>query len=304
MPNLPSIPLYSSIDEYNFKIGIPPPRYPDFDVRDFADNMKTVRLQMPPFRIPFYQIALLESGGGEVGADGEAYDLKRFTLFCTPPNQILYWDVSQDWRGYYLSVDESFYTVRLDGYHQLYDLPYFQQYKGGVHLEEKEAKMMLRIMSQINQEYAHTTPYSIPVMKSLLSTVFSYAIRFYERESADQSQRSSSESLGARFRQAVHHQLSALVLNVGEGQKSISEYADLLSVTLSHLSETIKSELGQTPTEYINEQLIKEAQKLLRSTDLQIKEVAYLLGFSDTSYFSRLFRKRTGQTPAQYRTAA
>jgi len=259
---------------------------------------------MPPFRIPFYQIALLESGKGEVGADGEKYDLGQFTLFCTRPNQILYWDVSQDWKGYYVSIDESFYTVRLDGYRQLFDLPYFQSYLPGVRLKNEEAEMMLTIMSQMNQEYTNPTPYSIPVMKSLLSTVFSYAIRFYERVVWEETEKASTESLGVRFKYIVHQHISALVLNVGKGQHSISEYADELNVSLSHLSETVKAELGLTPTDYINEQLIKESQKLLRSTQLQVKEIAYLLGFNDTSYFGRLFKKLTGNTPAKYRTSS
>lgn len=259
---------------------------------------------MPPFRIPFYQIALLESGAGEVGSGGKKYDLGNYTLFCTQPNQILYWNVSQNWKGYYISVDESFYTVRLDGFRQLFDLPYFRSYQPGVHLRNEEADLMLGIMSQMHHEYNNPTPYNIPVIKSLLSTVFSYAVRFYERTIEEQTKSASSESLGARFKQLVHHQLTALTLNVSGGQQSISDYADQLSVTLGHLSETVKAELGVTPTDYINEQLIKESQKLLRSTKLQIKEIAYLLDFHDTSYFGRLFKKVTGSTPAKYRSKA
>ncbi|MEM6736138.1 MAG: helix-turn-helix transcriptional regulator [Bacteroidota bacterium] len=304
MPSLLSIPLFSSIDEYNFKIGIPPPRYSDLDVRDFEDNMKTVRLKMSPFRISFYQISLLESGSGEVGANGQKYDLSRFTLFCNQPNQILYWDVSPDWKGYYISVDESFYTVRLDGFNQLFDLPFFKGYRPGIHLQKDEAEMMLGIISKIHQEYTSPTPYSIPIMKSLLNTIFSYSIRFHQRAYTDQIAKNSLDTLGNRFKEAVHHYLSGRILNVGGATKSISDYADGLNVTLGHLSETIKKELGQTPTDYINEQVIKESQKLLRSTNLQIKEIAYLTGFKDTSYFGRLFKKRIGQTPAQYRTKA
>lgn len=301
MSSLPSIPLFSSIDEYNFKIGISAPRYGDFDIRDFEDNMKTVRLQMPPFRIPFFQVALVESGSGAVMADGNTYDLDKFTLFFTQPNQILYWDVSRDWKGYYLNIDESFYTVRLDGYSRLYDFPFFKSYRPGIHLECQEAEMMLEIMSRIDDEYSNPTPYNLPIIKSLLSTVLSYCIRFHERAFHDETSKNNADSLSERFKKAVHHHLSELVLNLATESKSISDYADDLAVTASHLSETIKKELGQTPTDYVNDQLVKEAQKLLRSTNLQIKEIAYLLQFKDTSYFGRLFRKISGQTPAQYR---
>ena len=256
---------------------------------------------MPPFRIPFFQVALVESGSGEVHADGVKYDLDKFTLFFNQPNQILYWDVSNDWKGYYLNIDESFYTVRLDGYLRLYDFPFFKTYRSDIHLERTEAEMMLEIMAKIDDEYTNPTPYTIPIIKSLISTVLSYSIRFHERAFHDEKVQKNADSLGVRFKNAVHGHLNKLILNLGAEAKSVSEYSDELAVTPSHLSETIKKELGQTPTDYINERTIKEAQKLLRSTDLQIKEIAYLLKFKDTSYFGRLFRKTSGQTPAQYR---
>lgn len=78
---LSAIPLYRTIDEYNLNINIPLPRYPDFDVRDFEQNMETVRLEMPSFRHNFYQVALLESGGGTVTSAGQAFDLDNFTIF-------------------------------------------------------------------------------------------------------------------------------------------------------------------------------------------------------------------------------
>ncbi len=299
--SLPSIPLFSSIDEYNLKIGITAPRYQDFDIRDFEDNMKTVRLKMPPFRIPFFQVALVESGSGEVVADGNKYNLDRFTLFFNQPSQILYWNVSNDWKGFYLNIDESFYTVRLDGYTRLHDFPFFKKYRSGIHLQREEAEMMLEMMSKINDEYTNPTPYNLPIIKSLLSTVFSYCIRFYDRAYQDEVSKGNSESIGEKFKNVVNNHLNELVLNLATESKSVSSFSDELAITTSHLSETIKKELGQTPTDYINAQIVKEAQKLLRSTDLQIKEIAYLLKFKDTSYFGRMFRKVSGLTPAQYR---
>ena len=255
--------MYSSIDEYNFKIGISPPRYKDFDIRDFEDNMKTVRLNMPPFRIPFFQVALVESGSGEVVADGNPYELDKFTLFFNQPNQILYWNVSDDWKGYYLNIDESFYTVRIDGYNQLYDLPFFKAYRSGIHLQPEEAEMMLEIMAKINTEYINPTPYNLPIIKSLLSTVFSYSIRFHERAYHDEVSRKNTDSLGERFKHAVHTHLNELVLNLAPEAKPISSYADDLAVTSSHLSETVRKELGQTPTDYINGRIVKRSAKAI-----------------------------------------
>ena len=52
---------------------------------------------------------------------------------------------------------------------------------------------------------------------------------------------------------------------------------------------------------YINRKKVERAQLLLFTSDCSVKEVAYKLGFSDHSYFIRLFRKMAGITPQEYR---
>ena len=128
MSNLSKIPHYPSILSYNQAINIPLPRFDDFDVRDFSENMKTVRLEMPAFRHNFYQVALLESGGGTVSNAGQVFDLDQFSLFFIQPGQIIQWQVPKNWQGYYVSVAESFYTQSLDQFQQLADFPFFQRF--------------------------------------------------------------------------------------------------------------------------------------------------------------------------------
>lgn len=298
-----SIPLFSSIEEYNRKIEIPVPRYPHFDLRDFEDNMKTVKLKMSPFRIPFFQVALLESGGGEVKSDGEAYDLDQFSLFFNLPGQIIYWDVPQDWRGFYCCLEEAFYTVPVEGFPTLYDLPFFKSRTPAIQLQKEEASLVLDLFRRMHQEYSQPSPYNQAIIKSYVSAVLTYCVRFYDRQVRDQQEHDRTASIGERFKKQVHQSIAALVSDLNQEAPSISDYAAALFITPKHLSETVKKELGVTPTAYVNHHLMQEAQKLLRSTDLQIKEIAFQLGFQDVSYFNRLFKKLTERTPAQYRKA-
>ncbi|MEG1229693.1 MAG: helix-turn-helix transcriptional regulator, partial [Flavobacterium sp.] len=61
-----------------------------------------------------------------------------------------------------------------------------------------------------------------------------------------------------------------------------------------------KRELGMSPIEYVLNEKIKYAKKLLRNPSIQINEVCYLSGFEDANYFIRLFKKHEGITPKQY----
>ena len=77
-------------------------------------------------------------------------------------------------------------------------------------------------------------------------------------------------------------------------------------VTISGMSRTnyirmFESAMGTPPIKYLIELRIEEAGRLLRSTDLSITDIALDVGFSDSNYFSRRFRKTHGQSPREYR---
>jgi AraC-like DNA-binding protein len=59
--------------------------------------------------------------------------------------------------------------------------------------------------------------------------------------------------------------------------------------------------MGKSPTQWIDELIVLEAKVLLYQSRLTISEVSYELGIEDPSYFGRMFKKYTGQTPTDFR---
>jgi len=80
--------------------------------------------------------------------------------------------------------------------------------------------------------------------------------------------------------------------------------AGYLQISPEYLSRTFKKEEGISLMEYIQAQKMELACKFLRETNLPVSEVAARLGYSNFSYFSQLFRRATGSTPAVYRKTA
>ena len=81
----------------------------------------------------------------------------------------------------------------------------------------------------------------------------------------------------------------------------VDELADVACVTKPYLIRLFKRECGTSPVQYINRKKVERAQLLLYTTDMPVKEVAYEMGFSDHSYFIRMFKKQTDITPQEYR---
>ena len=81
---------------------------------------------------------------------------------------------------------------------------------------------------------------------------------------------------------------------------SIEAICRRLAVNATHLYNVVKEFSGLSAKEYLNKRLILEAQRKLYYQETSVKEVAFALGFNDPDYFSRLFRKVTGNTVSQY----
>lgn len=82
---------------------------------------------------------------------------------------------------------------------------------------------------------------------------------------------------------------------------SLADVASECGVSETHLSHLFSEHLNTGFSSYISEKRIAKAKELLL-TQLSIKEISAEIGFQDQNYFTRLFRKITGQTPSEFRT--
>ena len=82
---------------------------------------------------------------------------------------------------------------------------------------------------------------------------------------------------------------------------TLQYFSEKLGVNGSYLSNLFRRETGKTITQYVTDQRLKHAENLLRYTNKPVRSVAAEVGIGDAQYFSRLFRKKTGMKPTEYR---
>ena len=84
----------------------------------------------------------------------------------------------------------------------------------------------------------------------------------------------------------------------------IEEYARSRHVSTSWFNKNFKKAVGTTPMSYILSIRMRNAQILLETTDYNISSIASMVGYENAFYFSRLFKKHKGLSPAEYRKAS
>lgn len=83
--------------------------------------------------------------------------------------------------------------------------------------------------------------------------------------------------------------------------ESLAEVAGYVNLNIEYFCRIFKAEVGQTFNSYLTQYRIKKAVELLNKTDFKVYEVAEKVGYPNLSYFSRVFKKITGETPFSYK---
>lgn len=86
-------------------------------------------------------------------------------------------------------------------------------------------------------------------------------------------------------------------------ERFLDFYAGKLDITPKHLSRTIKIQTGASAVDWINRYVILEAKVMLRSSNLNVQQIAEALNFPSQSFFGKYFKKATGVSPKDYRNS-
>ncbi len=82
---------------------------------------------------------------------------------------------------------------------------------------------------------------------------------------------------------------------------TLRDLASRLFVSDSYLSKLFRQELGTSFTDYLNKNRVEHSIELMQTSDLSLLEISGMVGFEDQSYFTKVFKRITGETPRQYK---
>ena len=105
---------------------------------------------------------------------------------------------------------------------------------------------------------------------------------------------------GGLTRLRLNRALEYIQANLG-GEVHLEGLARAAGLSPFHFSKLFKRSTGSTPHQYVVQRRLERATELLRSTEVNLCEVALECGFADQSHFANVFRRFVGVTPSQYR---
>lgn len=249
-----------------------------------------------PHALEFFEIAVVTRGTGTFSLDAQRHAVAPGSVFFTTPGQVRCWNtVGLD--GVCLFFESSFIKEFLQDDTFVDRLPYFQgtPERAALQLSRPTLRAMRTRLSAMRAELAEHRRDSVDLLRAQLHEVLIFLSRAYA-SAHDTAPQRAVHPVVTRFLTMIERDAGCV--------RTVTEYADALAVAPGHLSVLCQRYLGRRAKRVLDEATATRARRMLVYTDESIERVARTLGFDDPSYFSRFFRRETGQTPSAFRQAA
>ena len=265
-----------------------------FYANKFIPHIKEHHFTGRPHKHDFYLILLFTKGHGVHYVDFNKYQIKPGTVFMMSPGQIHSWELSDDIDGYVFFHSKTFYD---EGYtnEKITNYPFFASIHNMPIVVIKKSNLALieNLFRNILEEYKQDKPLRFSKLHALVNILYIELTRSYH----------TVGKVGNEKYLSAVRKFEGLVDTNFREIKFPAEYASLLNITERHLNRITNRCLNKTPTELISDRVILEAKRMLMHSNHSIAEVAGELGYFDSSYFSKLFKKKTQLTPKQFLSA-
>jgi len=245
------------------------------------------------------ELAIILSGQGIHLIDGVEYGVSAGDIFVIPTDST---HAFQHLSGMHLvnilfdpallAADEDALR-QLPGYHALFVLePSYRQrhtFRSHLRLPYADLPVISDLLARMLKEFKAAQPGYRVLVRSLLVQFIVYCARAYSLASRSQSR------LLIQLGEVISYLDHAYTQPIG-----LREIAEVASMSERTLIRRFKEGMGISPIEYIIRRRLQRGAELLREGNRSVSEVAFAVGFTDSNYFSRQFKRMMGVSPRAF----
>jgi len=245
-----------------------------------------------------YKISLLKGETQLFYAD-KTMRFGRYALLFSNPNIPYSWEfVGNDHTSFFCVFTEGFigrfgmiktYPVFMPGNYPLFELT------------EAQYAMFENIFLEMQREIATDFPYKYDVLRTKVLDLIHAALRLRPAEKQTGRDANSALRITSLFTELLERQFPIESTRQQMELRRPADFAAHLSVHVNHLNHSLKEVTGKTTSQLIADRVAREARSLLQHTEWNIAEIAWCLGFGETSNFINFFRGIENVSPKSYR---
>ncbi|WP_166922391.1 AraC family transcriptional regulator [Flavobacterium poyangense] len=241
-----------------------------------------------PHQHDFFIIVLFDQAKGIHTIDFKDYKIDNQQIHLLFPGQVHTWSIEPDTTGYQLMIDRHFFE-RFSLSFRFSSVEYHNQ-----------------PVIDLDPDSFQLIRYEFDAIKNELAAVDSLSELISSRTAVIAS--IISKSAAKIFTDLNNYQVEPRIVKFQQlidisfkEEKLVSFYAAKLHISANYLNILCKKYLKISATQVIQQRTVLEAKRLLKTSAISVKEIAFELGFVDHAYFSNFFKTHTGTTPTDFR---
>ena len=270
----------------------------DIIIKDIPDNISgqdnsNVQIES----CDYYQIMWFWHGVGSHHIDFNDEQVSPHKIFVVSPGQLYQFKPLVLPEGIIIQFDEGFFSHTADNLDTIIKYSVFNAFhRPPYYIIDNETGARLKgIANEICREYqnkdqfAHSS-YLYNLVKMFLIVIIRDGLRVDHKHIYNNS---AAYLYFINFRKELDKNYRRY--------HTVKQYATALGMSVKTLNNSSIQCSGHAPLKLINNRLVVEAKRMLKSKPMLIKEIAYELGFDDDSYFVKFFKRQTGLLPSEFK---
>lgn len=289
-----------NIDDYNRMMGVET-LHPLVTVIDASTAPPSAFPQEASYSYGVYALFLKQTYCGDITYGRQPYDYQEGTVTSFAPGQVVHVKHRPDYKPNALGL--LFHPDMISGTSLGKDIKNygFFSYSSteALHLSDDEKKVFKDCLQKIQTEIERPIDrHTKTLVCRNIELLLDYCMRFYDRQFITRAK--ANHDILERFDRLMDAYFED---NKAEekGLPSVKYFADKLCLSANYFGDLFKKETGKSPQEYIQERVIELAKERISTTTESMSQIAYSLGFQYPQHLSRMFKKRVGCTPNEYR---
>lgn len=255
--------------------------------------------QVPYSRRDFYKITIT-LGSGKVNYADKIHEVKKQALTFSNPQVPYKWEhLDTLTGGVFCIFDQHFF-------HQFGNLSQYAVYQPGgnrvFELSDEQLEKVIPVFQRMFEEIASSYIHKYDILRTLVLELIHFALKMQPASDISNNQPlNASQRIANMFLELLERQFPIDENHPAVSIRTPSDFAQQLNVHVNHLNRAIKEVTEKTTSQIIGERIVQEAKILLKHSPWNVSEIAYALGFTETTHFNNFFKKHLQLTPLTFR---
>ena len=294
--------VHHSISDLYKTLGLPHSGSIDFTIQSIPDIHPQLPYTSPVLQANYFSFILTNEGSGTYYLDDNKFPFASKSFYFTNPGHVKSYELQESKEALIITLSDTFLQENVQ-FEIFEEFPFLLAEKSPPYaLSAGDFEEFDTLYQQILREFNTDSVYKNKILGNLFTVLLiKLKEKFWSAYNPIEEGNRDSQIVKSFKKQLEKAFTSILDDDANDVKLQAQYFAEKLNLHPNYLNSVIKSKTDRTVNDWVSKRTLSLAKTLLLNTSLSAKEIAYKLGFSESTHFGRFFKKHTNLSPNAFR---